>query len=46
MNAHSQSDDPALAPVMQFNTDEREFQAAEERFVAQIIDTVLAQQDP
>ena len=24
MNAHSQADDPALAHVMQFNTDERE----------------------
>jgi hypothetical protein len=55
MNAHSQADDPALTYVMQFNADERQCQQgrsriqhllpAQQRFVKQAIDTLLAQQD-
>lgn len=53
MNAHSQADDPSLLYVMRFNAEERESQEmhiqrlpkAQQRFVMQMIETVLAQQD-
>ncbi len=52
MNAHAQADDPSLTYVMQFNADARECQEriqrlpkAQQRFVMQMIDIVLARQD-